>query len=1441
MSRKALTVTERKVAELDRRAQELKGVAVPFSLISDPVMSPAALAAEEARKLRQAEAERKAKLEEQVQELSFMPQVKVERAQSKIDQYTVGWKNKPKGGIKVVQSEEDATDNFSLSDDSRQAIRERKAEGFYHIPTDTVVIIADNLERPIDAVRVAIHEATVHSGLRNLLGAEFNAELERIGKDIPEADLTDIALIYNLDMSKPADRLEAYEEYLGKYAETRNPKLWDRFIMAVKRALRNMGINEHVIDYFEKRGAIDQIVDAGREYVERGRRPVTTVAGKGVRMSLASRVPEGTARKDVDERRFLKKAIPLLSEKLTPEDLQQLKANLKYAVAHNEESDQQADAKLAELGPVQAEELMWRDDKSIPPAVRIPLWAKLQWLHIAAAEKATDPQTHHDHMQASIDIANKIAVMLTESGQISQSAAMYHSGAILASPGGAELYLKRRVDAIARAEIDKLPVTTAEIIQEAQKADNEAAIETLASERAQKEVDKILERLGATAWQHVEKTWKSKAEAIVASAEHVKYMKMNVRFSVAATMSLEEKMMVAVHAGIDYISSSKTLNYGDWSAKMKARFGEGITPHLRRVWNEVGVMLDAEGKARTPRVSKDAKAATKKQPVSVTGEMGQMVRDWLTQPPALPTIGEAAQLELDRTGQLTLPTQKNIIDRLITFGMSRSDAQVEMERQSKEWLAKPMEKFTIGEAAEQDLGGVSQPTLPTQKTIIDNLTDLGLTKKEAFLFVTEIQRDNFKRAQAAKERRLQQLLKGKPLSKIDKAAVQRMMEISAIRRLDDAAIIDIFAEKMGLPKLTPEIAGKMQDLAEKIRKAPEGSQNVEATRKIMEFMEKLMPLVKGDVGWAMWYANMLSGYQTQERNILSTFANVTANLVTSMMVDPKNAPFALVGFVTGIKKGWREAKNVAKTGEIPLHIIAQGKIEAPTVLERSPFKGFAKVLNNWKYVLRLMVAEDAMMFKLAQEQRAMMISADIARAEGKVGRQLWERVAEIMGTTGKQIGEFETLARAEGHTGARLQRRMDEMAEQQRSPAVMKPSVEYAKYGTFNHQPEGWLGIIAQWVRQLSRRLPAVRFVVPFTQIVANVTNTSIDYTPWGFVRSIVGISQISGGRRAIVGHERAQLLAKATIGTIAMASTYLLDKLNSGDDDDDKGWFAIYGKGTGDYNKDNQMRERGWAPWTARFGKRYIDYRLTPFAIPFGLIGSVRDAERWRKLDEKSLVLRFSFAAFRSLSVMTDMSFMSGLTAFAQGMDVQSPERAAKVFQSIISRHIVGAAMPNFFKQLDRTFDPNLRDNATIQEALLREIPIASRWGSPKLNVLGEQIPQRIGPVSLVISHAKEDPVWNLIVNNEAWISDPKGKQSIGEGRNKRQMTESEYYKFIQYRGEKLRARIEKNMFRFEGKSKEWVNKRIDDYTQDAAESAKVRIGREYKERQLTQTEGTP
>jgi hypothetical protein len=1514
---------------------------VEFSLVGDRAMTPEMVAAEEARKTRDAQAQAQAQAEKQAQDLPFMPPpVKVERAQAKVEQYTANWKNKPKGGIIVVQSEDQA-DTFNLSNDSLRAIHDRKAEGFYHIPTDTVVIIADNLSNPIDAVRVAIHEATVHSGLRGLFGNRFETELEKIGKDIPDADLTEIALTYELDMSKPADRLEAYEEYLGKRAETRNPALWDRFVMAVKRALRAMGIDENIIDLFDRRGDIDRIIDAGREYVERGHRLAPLARDEGVRMSVrrgelgenidrqrimelgytadireagyitpdgklidlsgkkeggepgkrsfdhreaggtagmqefgaegniridynsgildiyvaptkiqeeiierfiksrdiyfvvdlqkglgeksedhyrnsptyvskeydagtkprkilndirafyggegvryalkeGARVPEGTAKADIGTSLTWKHSKARLSETLSPADIAALDKWSKYQIAHHKESDTQAMEAFKKEGPDEVERRLFQDTESFPAPVRVRVAEMLAELHASMAEKTDNVDQQNQHKKRIFEIVKQMTTRGTELGQEVES----YKGLwqrMLTMPGGAQFVHSRRVADIVKAKVESLPVTVAEIASEAQKAKAEAIDEVMVSERVQAEVDKILERLGATAWQKLEKTWKYKAEAFVASPEHAKYMKMDVRF--AATLSLEEKMMVAVHWGADYLSSSRTLSYGDWSAKMKARFGEGIMPQLRRVWNQIGIALDAQGKAKAPTVSKEAKpkAERKRQPVILSEEMKRQAREWLAQPMAQPTIQEATQVEYDTTLTETM----------------------------------------------------RQPTLPIQKTILNSLEELGLTRKEAFVFMSELQRDAFKKEQVRQATRLKQLLRGKPISQVDASVAKRLMEISSIRPLTDESIVKALAEKLGMPDLTEAQLAKMEELAERVRKAPVGTPQYEATRSLLGYIEDQLPLVKGEVIWSMWYANMLSGYQTHERNVISTWANVTANLAISMAVDPKNAPFALSGFISGIKKGWREAKHTVQTGEMPVHIVAQSKLEATSVLERGPFKGFAKVFNNWKYVMRLMVAEDAIFFKPAQEQRAMMIAADVARAEGLSGRLLWSRVAEIMGRDAAQVAEFEAQAKAEGYTGYQLQRRMDELAEMVRPESLMQQAVDYAQRGTFNYQPEGMAGIIGQKVREASRSVPLVRVIIPFTQIVANVTNITLDYSPWGFMRAIKGMRQIGGKKRAIVGHERASLLAKATIGSTAMIAAYALDRLNAGDDDDEPGWFAVFGKGSGESRKDNQMRERGWRPWSIKLGKYYVDYRLTPLAIPLGIIGSVRDAERWRKLEEKDIATRLGFATLRSLSVVTDMSFMSGMTQFLEMLNVDSAEQAARLGRSFIARSTVGAAVPNFFKQLDRTFDPNLRDSSNFLEACLREIPIASRLAGPRLNVLGEPVKQRIGPVSLVLGkEIGTDPVWNLIVKNEAWISVPSNRQYIYGGRRERRMTENEFYSFIKYRGEFLREIIERNLSRMEGRSKARINEDIGRYTIQARDKAKSRVRRENAEK---------
>jgi len=715
-----------------------------------------------------------------------------------------------------------------------------------------------------------------------------------------------------------------------------------------------------------------------------------------------------------------------------------------------------------------------------------------------------------------------------------------------------------------------------------------------------------------------------------------------------------------------------------------------------------------------------------------------------------------------------------------------------------------------------------------RQPVLDLLKATGMTEKEAVRLIMSVQHRFIDKARRAKNKKVADLTTGRKIPLNNQKAIKRLLELSNLTPLSDPVVSDAIAEAYGLPKMTPEISAQLDVMAKAIKNAPEGSPTDNATRSMLDFLQKQLPKDKMDIGWSIWYSNILSGYQTAERNLIGTALNAFDNLATSMLVNPRNSGFALRGFARGIVAGRYAAGHVLRTGIFP---VRGGKFEMSSTLELDPFTGFFKFFNKWKYVLRSLQAADMLFFKASQESRAMMIAADLVRQEGlSDSADLWSQVDKIMGKTDIQTLAFEQQARDEGLTGSDVIVRAQELSELQRPGEIQAEPMTYAQQSTFNYPSEGMLGVFGRGVRDLGRKAPfVVKPIIPFTQIVANVTNVSIDHTPWGFVRAWRGIKDAKGVTRAITGHRRAQLLAKATIGTAAMVGAYAMDRFG-GDDDDGNKLFEITGAGTGDFTKDNQLKQTGWRPWSFRIrGGKWHDYRLTPLVIGFAIIGSVRDAERYKKITEEGIWNRLAYTLLKSGDVIFNMSFLSGIDQVMKMIEPGSAESSGRKLQSYVTRTASTIAVPSLLKQIDRTFDPNIHDNATIQEGLLRETPIASRLVKPKINLLGEPIKQTTGPVSIFFSKSLSDPVWKLIVDNEAFISKPSNRTEMGRGVKKRRMTEDEYYEYVKESGQTIRKMIERNLSRLQSITKEGrVDDIINDYTRIARKRAKNKIWRE-------------
>lgn len=112
-----------------------------------------------------------------------------------------------------------------------------KSKGWYDTDTDTITIVADNIEDEQDLERTILHEVVAHKGLRDLLGNRFDDTMRKIFDSMDEADQRSY-------LDRYGDQVIAAEEFMATLAESNpNSSLWDKIISFVRDALRSMGLD----------------------------------------------------------------------------------------------------------------------------------------------------------------------------------------------------------------------------------------------------------------------------------------------------------------------------------------------------------------------------------------------------------------------------------------------------------------------------------------------------------------------------------------------------------------------------------------------------------------------------------------------------------------------------------------------------------------------------------------------------------------------------------------------------------------------------------------------------------------------------------------------------------------------------------------------------------------------------------------------------------------------------------------------------------------------------------------------------------------------------------------------------------------------------------------------------------------------------------------------
>jgi hypothetical protein len=656
--------------------------------------------------------------------------------------------------------------------------------------------------------------------------------------------------------------------------------------------------------------------------------------------------------------------------------------------------------------------------------------------------------------------------------------------------------------------------------------------------------------------------------------------------------------------------------------------------------------------------------------------------------------------------------------------------------------------------------------------------------------------------------RIQKAVNEQAGKKAEKKTLQdEIIKYSNLGAFNSDEMLDFLSKKFDLGQLTTEQAAKIQELAEKIQKAPEGSPKREATEDLLSYQAGLNKGNWGEVAQGIWYANILSGYRTHEKNIISTFFNSLADLGTEVIADPKGAPYLIAGYARGLGKiGMLEALRTLKTGRSPIHVRA---VEIPDILERKKFVGGGYNPANWfKYVGRAMKAEDILSFQGLKEARAWQLARREAEKYGfnTWSKSGWKKVNELLLNTQERYEVAADQAESEGlKTDTReWKRRVYELMENSRPEAMTEDAYNFAAHGTYNYNSDGTLGAVTNAISKvLDIKVGGVqpgRFVVPFTRIITNVVNNALDYSPVGIIRAAKGargfksldeLSLTKGAYKPLTPEQRRVVSIKAAVGiSFAAIMQYMVSE----------GLIDLSGEGPEDEKKKAQLREQGWQPYSIKIGDTWYSYFYTPLIFTLGWMGNLNDAAKYGKEDEETLLRRASIASLKFGGMLADMTWInsaSTILAVLTEPRINEQQRRAEVALSGMARGFVPFAqnITQITQAYNSTFQIPAKQVNNSWEAFYQDIPIARNSLNNKINALGEPV---IKDIDIMWSKEKGDPVWSYLTNKKGWVA-PLNKKTVlvfdQKLRQDRPLTDDEFYELSKLRGGIIKKNVEELM----------------------------------------------
>ena len=405
----------------------------------------------------------------------------------------------------------------------------------------------------------------------------------------------------------------------------------------------------------------------------------------------------------------------------------------------------------------------------------------------------------------------------------------------------------------------------------------------------------------------------------------------------------------------------------------------------------------------------------------------------------------------------------------------------------------------------------------------------------------------------------------------------------------------------------------------------------------------------------------------------------------------------------------------------------------------------------------------------------------------------------MLGNTKENISNARSQATAEGFKPGTLQhkRRVIEIVAQGRKGTAEADAI--GKRITMNYDPEGWTKPLFDATVALQQKFPAIKMVVPFARIVANLTENSLNYSPFGLIKAATGLRNPFNDRsNKLTTEERIDMFNKFAIGMTALS--VLATKV--GEDDED--WFEITAGGSTDIQKRYELQKGGWRPYTITLkdGSK-ISYKDWPIAGILAGVGHIRDAKKYSFDDNTQLPL-YAYGFFLN---MYDKSLLSGLQDFFGMFDVQAgrgkyapDSKMSERMEKYVAQQVKSVAVSNLAQQTGRLYselvtgDPQ-RDAKTFMEVIYRDLPMFNDGIRPIIDVFGDEVKYNTTERLTPVSNPKGDEMIKWLNENKFFVGVPKKMNIIMEDGTERPMNDQEYYEYRKLAGQESKKMIQEFM----------------------------------------------